>query len=139
LNLSRFFQSSRTASAFVATREAYYLNWDKVADKSRAEFPSFSNMNNRVYGPSTQWLENGAFVRLQNLTLGYQIPKKVAKISDIHLSLSGENLFVLTKYKGMDPETVSEVKDEQRDKTFGMDDGSFPIPRTCTFIVRFDF
>jgi len=139
LNLSRFFQSSKTASAFVATREAYYLNWEKVADKSHAEFASFSNAKNQVYGPSTQWLENGQFLRLQNLTLGYLVPKKLAKIADIHLSASVENLFVLTPYKGMDPETVSEVNDTYKDKTFGLDDGSFPLPRTYTLILRFDF
>ncbi|MDR1938291.1 MAG: TonB-dependent receptor [Tannerellaceae bacterium] len=140
LNLSRYVQSCKVgASRFISSREAYYKSWDKVADKSLAEFPSLSNSDNKYYGASTQWLENAAFLRLQNLTIGYKIPKSLTKIADIHLSLSGENLFVLSGYKGMDPETVSEVDDTYRDTTFGLDNGSFPISRSYTFILRFDF
>jgi hypothetical protein len=60
-------------------------------------------------------------------------------VADVHLSLSAENLFVLTGYGGLDPETVSEVDEDYKDTTFGLDDGSFPIPRTWTFIVRLNF
>ncbi|MDR3262621.1 MAG: TonB-dependent receptor [Tannerella sp.] len=140
LNHSRFYQSCITgASPFISSREAYYLSWDHVADKSKAQFPSLTNTNSQYVPASTQWLENAAFLRLQNVTLGYQVPKKMAKIADIHLSFSIENAFVLSGYKGMDPETVSEVDDKRKDGSFGLDDGAFPIPRTYTFIVRFDF
>ena len=139
LNLSSFFHSSRVASYFITTRDAYYKNWDMVTDKSQAKFAGFNAPGNVTHGPSTQFLEDAAFLRLQNLSLGYQIPKKTTKFTDIHLSLSCENMFVLTKYSGLDPETVSEVSDSTRDTTFGIDDGSFPVPRAFTFIVRFDF
>jgi TonB-linked SusC/RagA family outer membrane protein len=140
LNHSRFYQSSMIgASRFISTREAYYLSWDHVADKSKAQFPSLTNPNVQYVAGSTQWLENAQFLRCQNLTLGYQIPRELTKIADIHLSLSIENLFVLTKYKGMDPETVSEVNDDYRDNAFGLDDGSFPIPRSYSFILRINF
>jgi TonB-linked SusC/RagA family outer membrane protein len=140
LNISRYVESCKVgASRFISTREAYYKSWDKVADKSRAEFSSLSNPDNKYYGASTQWLENAAFLRLQNITVGYTIPKSLTKIADIHLSLSGNNLFVLSAYKGMDPETVSEVHDTYKDTTFGIDNGSFPLPRSYTFILRFDF
>jgi len=137
LNLSRFFHSSRVASYFITTREAYYDAWDMVTDKSKAKFAGFNAPGNVTHGPSTQWLEQAAFLRLQNLTLGYQIPRKTTKVTDIHLSFSCENLFVLTKYSGLDTETVSELSDG--DNTFGVDNGSFPIPRAWTFNVRFDF
>ncbi|MDR1102320.1 MAG: TonB-dependent receptor [Tannerella sp.] len=140
LNLSRYVESCKVgASRFISSREAYYLSWDRVADKSHAEFPSLSNPDNKYYGASTQWLENAAFLRLQNLTLGYKIPKSSTGIADIHLSISADNLFVLSKYKGMDPETVSEINETYRDTTFGLDNGSFPVPRSYTFILRFDF
>ncbi|MDR3193941.1 MAG: SusC/RagA family TonB-linked outer membrane protein, partial [Tannerella sp.] len=140
LNHSRFYQSCMIgAQRFFSSREAYYLSWDHVADKSKAQFASLTNSSNQYVPASTQWLENAAFLRCQNMTLGYQFPRKIAKIADIHLSFSAENLFVLTGYRGMDPETVSEVDDTYKDTTFGLDDGSFPIPRTYTFIVRFDF
>jgi TonB-linked SusC/RagA family outer membrane protein len=141
LNHSRFYESCMTgASRFISTREAYYLSWDHVADKSKAEFQTLTGAGRPSDVPaSTQWLENAQFLRCQNLTLGYSIPRKLTKAAGIHLSLSAENLFVLTGYNGMDPETVSEVDEKWRDTTFGLDDGSFPIPRTYTFIVRFDF
>jgi TonB-linked SusC/RagA family outer membrane protein len=145
LNHSRFYESCMTgASQFISSREAYYLSWDHVADKSKAQFPSLTNTNNQYVPGSTQWLENAQFLRCQNMTLGYLFPKKQTKIADIHLSLSVENLFVLTGYKGMDPETVSETdyrEDDipRYDLTFGLDDGSFPIPRSYSFILRFDF
>ncbi|MDR2764210.1 MAG: TonB-dependent receptor [Tannerella sp.] len=145
LNHSRFYQSCMIgASRFISSREAYYLSWDHVADKSKAQFPSLTNPNVQYVAGSTQWLENAQFLRCQNMTLGYRIPRKLTKIADIHLSLSVENLFVLTRYKGLDPETISENDYKENevpryDLTFGLDDGSFPIPRTYTLILRFDF
>jgi iron complex outermembrane receptor protein len=54
---------------------------------------------------SDYWIENGSFLRLQSATLGYTLPgtKKVG-IEKIRFYLTGENLFVLTGYKGLDPE-----------------------------------
>jgi hypothetical protein len=111
-----------------------------VTDKSQARFQTLTGAGRPPdLAVSTQWLEDAQFLRCQNLTLGYSIPRKLTKVAGIHLSLSAENLFVLTGYRGMDPETVSEVDDKYKDTAFGLDDGSFPIPRTFTFIVRFDF
>jgi TonB-linked SusC/RagA family outer membrane protein len=141
LNHSRFYQSCMIgASRFISSREAYELSWDHVTDKSKAQFQTLTGAGRPSdVASSTQWLENAQFLRCQNLTLGYAIPRKLTKVADVHLSLSAENLFVLSGYKGMDPETVSEVEDKYRDTTMGLDDGSFPIPRTYTFIVRFNF
>ncbi len=140
LNLSRYIESCMVgASRFISTREAYYRSWDKVADKSEALFPSLTNSNNQYVAGSTQWLEPAAFIRCQNLTVGYTVPQRLTKIGKVHLSLSAENLFVLTKYNGMDPETVSEVSSEYYDTTFGLDNGSFPMPRTFLFMVRLNF
>ncbi|MDR2139007.1 MAG: TonB-dependent receptor [Tannerella sp.] len=141
LNHARFYQSCMIgASRFISSREAYYYTWDHVTDKSQARFQTLTGEGRPSdVAASTQWLENAQFLRCQNLTIGYAIPRKLTKVADIHLSLSAENLFVLTGYRGLDPETISEVDEKYRDTTFGLDDGSFPIPRTCTFIVRFDF
>jgi TonB-linked SusC/RagA family outer membrane protein len=51
---------------------------------------------------------DASFIRLTNLSLGYSLPErliKAAKLSSIQLKLSAQNLFVITKYKGIDPET----------------------------------
>jgi TonB-linked SusC/RagA family outer membrane protein len=145
LNIARFNQSGLGGdSRFISSREAYYLSWDHVADKSKAQFPSLTNPDNQYVISSTQWLENAQFLRCQNISIGYLIPKRLTKVADAHLSFNVENLFVLTGYTGMDPETVSQENYSEGgvsryDLTFGLDAGSFPIPRAYTFILRFDF
>jgi TonB-dependent starch-binding outer membrane protein SusC len=54
--------------------------------------------------PSNYWVERGDFVRLDNFTLGYNLPLNSKFISRARLYVSGTNLFIITKYKGIDPE-----------------------------------
>ena len=144
LNQMDFWQSCKVGdSRFISSRKAFYLAWDRVADKSNAKYASLTNPENQAIAGSTKWLENAQFLRCQNLSIGYLIPKSVTKFADVHLSISGQNLFVLSRYTGLDPETVSEMdvstKDGYFDTTFGLDSGGFPVPRTYTFIARFNF
>ena len=62
------------------------------------------NLNHRT---SDMFVESGAFFRLKNLTLGYTLPQRlsdVLRMSKARFYLTGQNLFVITDYKGMDPE-----------------------------------
>ena len=52
---------------------------------------------------SDYWLEKASYLRLQSLTLAYTFPR-IAGIENLRLYLSGNNLFVITRYKGLDPE-----------------------------------
>jgi TonB-linked SusC/RagA family outer membrane protein len=71
------------------------------------------------YGTSDYWLESGAFIRLENVSMGYKIPTpKMKYISAFRLSLTGQNLLLITKYKGIDPEET------------GGDNGIYPRVRT---------
>ena len=91
---------------------------------------------------STQWLEDADFVRLQNLSLMYTLPKKTTRFADITLGVSAQNLFTLTKYKGLDPEsstTSSTSTGAVSDKELGLDYGSYPSARTFTFTVKLGF
>ncbi|MDB4903542.1 MAG: hypothetical protein JWQ63_2823 [Mucilaginibacter sp.] len=56
---------------------------------------------------SDKWLEDASFLRLDNATLGYSF-KNVGFASSLHVFVSGNNLFVITKYKGLDPEIKTE-------------------------------
>jgi iron complex outermembrane receptor protein len=68
---------------------------------------------------SDYWLESGAFIRFENASLGYKIPTaKMKHISSFRLSLTGQNLLLITKYKGIDPEEI------------GGDNGIYPRVRT---------
>jgi hypothetical protein len=54
---------------------------------------------------SDRFIENGAFLRLDNFSLGYSIPAGKSKLfANPRVYISGQNLFVITKYSGLDPE-----------------------------------
>jgi TonB-linked SusC/RagA family outer membrane protein len=63
---------------------------------------SFKDIN--AYLVSDRYLESGSYLRLDNATLGYTIRPNVKSIKSIRLYLSGNNIFVITKYRGIDPE-----------------------------------
>ena len=77
---------------------------------------------------NSRFFEDGSFVRLRSLTLGYTLPKALtskANIEKIRLYLSGSNLLLFTKYKGSDPESNLGTGNIQ-----GYDYGTPPQPRT---------
>ena len=123
-------------SLFVRTRESYYANWDKVYDKKNAKYAAISNARNASTTRSTKWLEDADFLRLQNVSVSYTIPKKVTSICDIALGVSAQNLFTLTKYSGYDPEATDKV---DGDKVIGRDVNAYPSARTVTFTAKLIF
>ena len=80
--------------------------------------------NNRY--DSLYYLDDMSFIRLKNVQLGYTFPKKLvkkARISELRLYMSGENIFTITGYRGMDPERIgskSDVYPQVRSFTFGI-------------------
>ncbi|MEL6356203.1 MAG: SusC/RagA family TonB-linked outer membrane protein, partial [Bacteroidota bacterium] len=88
---------------------------------------------------STRFLEDGDFLRLNNLTLGYNFrPAKIGlgnTIQNIRLSLTGQNLFVITDYTGFDPE-VNTGSSSGGIQTFGIDRFAYPSART--FLIGLD-
>ncbi|WP_185967789.1 SusC/RagA family TonB-linked outer membrane protein [Formosa sediminum] len=87
---------------------------------------------------STRNIENGSFVRLSNLSLGYTISDIKGFADSVKLYLSGQNLLTITDYKGYDPE-VSSGGVETSDVTPSYDSGAIPNPRTVTFGVNIGF
>ena len=132
LNVTRFMTASMVGETkFITLRDAYLKGWDKVQNKADALYPSHVNPDNRYYGESTQWLEDASFLKIRNVSLAYRIPKTVLKFADVRLSLSVQNLWTLTKYKGLDPEVYNNLD--------GIDRGAYPVPRTFTLGVKIDF
>ena len=88
---------------------------------------------------STRFLEDGDYLRLSNLTLGYNVPVTglIRGVRNLRIGVTGQNLFVITKYSGYDPEVNS---DESINgvPSLGIDYTAFPRPRTFTFNVRFE-
>ena len=80
-------------------------------------------------------IESVSFLRLKQLTLGYNVGERVLnklKISGARIFVTGENLFLLTNYSGLDPELVK--------PTQGVDNmGSYPLPRKFTVGLSVNF
>lgn len=132
LNISSFMAASMTGvSRFVTLRDAYFKGWDHVANKADALYPSLTNTDNKSYANSDFWLEDASFIKLKNISLSYRIPRRVLKFASVQLSVSAQDLFTITRYKGMDPEVYTSYD--------GLDYGAYPIPRTITFGAKFRF
>ena len=87
---------------------------------------------------STRFLESGAFMRLQNLSLGYNVKLNTTKISSLRFVVTGQNLLTFTKYTGQDPE-VSTNKAINGVPSFGIDYTAYPRARTLTVGANISF
>ncbi|MEI9921765.1 MAG: TonB-dependent receptor [Bacteroidota bacterium] len=90
---------------------------------------------------SNLWIEKGSFVRLDNWQIGYNIPVGNTLLTNARVYVSGNNLFIITKYKGVDPEL--EVKGDlptgndpntNTPNSMGMDNSGI-YPKTRTFML----
>jgi TonB-linked SusC/RagA family outer membrane protein len=90
---------------------------------------------------SNLWVENASFLRLSNVSLGYTIPAEVTKQMNMKGSarfyVTGQNLLILTKYKGANPE--AQAANQSIDLTPGFDIASYPLSRTVSAGVNLSF
>jgi iron complex outermembrane receptor protein len=86
---------------------------------------------------STRYLENGSYMKLANATLSYRLGN-VRFVRDANIFVTGQNLFVITKYSGFDPE-VNTDKTFQDLPSFGIEYTPYPTARTITLGVNFSF
>ena len=85
---------------------------------------------------TTTWIEDGSWVKIKYVGLTYHFPEDLIKFGKLAVSLSAEELWTLTKYKGLDPEvSASKTSDEWG----GCDFGTQPIPTSVTFGVSLEF
>ena len=110
----------------------------KVLDRWRGEGTS-NSMPRAVYSDpnmnvrhSDRFIEDGSYLRLKNLTLGYTLPTDLSRkayLSNARLYLSAQNLFTLTRYSGFDPEVGAG----------GVDLGTYPVTRTVSLGLNIQF
>lgn len=88
---------------------------------------------------SSRYIEDGSYLRLSSATLGYNVPLKNKKwISAMRLTLTGNNLFVLTDYSGYDPE-VNAGRSSNGVPSLGIGWTTYPMARSFSFGVTVDF
>ncbi len=89
-------------------------------------FESASNFSTNTQS-SSFYIEDGSYLRMQNLTVGYTLPGELLsklKMQRLRISATTTNLFTVTGYKGLDPAVGGSA-----DTTFGVDIGNYPITR----------
>ncbi|MBX0290629.1 SusC/RagA family TonB-linked outer membrane protein [Hymenobacter sp. HSC-4F20] len=92
-------------------------------------------LSNRL-APSSRFLESGNYVKLSNLTLSYGLGDVAQVFKGATVSVIGQNLFVLTKYRGFDPE-INTNKAVNGVPSAGIDYTGYPTARTYTLALNF--
>ena len=91
---------------------------------------------------STRYLKNGSYLRLNNLTLGYNFTPSTLGlekwVSSLRLAFTGQNLFVITDYDGYDPD-VNVDRQVSGYVSYGIDYLSYPKARTYMFSLSVGF
>lgn len=92
---------------------------------------------------SSRYIEDGSYVRLKTVTLGYTFNSAMLKkmggfLTNMRLTLSANNLLTITGYDGFDPEVGASTSDANG-YTYGLDNGRYPSPTTVTFGVSASF
>ncbi len=111
--------------------------WTPTNSNSNTPRPSAGD-NPNLYN-SDRFIESGSYLRIQNVSLGYTLPNSVIrkmKLNRLRVYASGQNLYVFTPYKGLDPEIGS---NNQNVFLTNVDLGRYPIPRTITFGINAEF
>lgn len=113
-----------------ASMEKRGVNWMELENRDGTiPNPTGSGRNKET---NSRFVEDGAYLRLKNMQIGYTIPKRItqkAHIDRCRFYVSANNLFTLTKYTGYDPEVG----------TAGVDYGNYPQSRTFTFGINLNF
>jgi iron complex outermembrane receptor protein len=91
---------------------------------------------------TTRYLKDGAYLRLNNVSIGYNLNPKSLKIQDwvssVRFSITGQNLFVITKYNGFDPE-VNIDRSIGGVSSYGIDYLTYPKAKSIIFGLNFSF
>ena len=88
---------------------------------------------------SSRYIENGSYLRLKSVTLGYNFDKKLIQkigLTNLRLTFNATNLFTITGYDGYDPEIGLSTASAN---VFGLDNGRYPSPTSFTFGLNASF
>jgi len=138
-SLSFFLNGATGFYIYNNTANAFFYKGNLVSGRNVTKDVAASNENPLNSGEvSTRFLEKGDFLRLSNATIGYTFQLKGSKIKSLRASLTGQNLFLITNYSGLDPEINT---DKQRNDVAskGIDYTSYPKSRIFTLGINASF
>ncbi|MNK23540.1 TonB dependent receptor [compost metagenome] len=143
LNAARRFYGNYAGSYNVLKSTAN--GWKSESDRGDGVSPqvdrNFNALGNAsvINNATSAFVEDGSFLRIRNITLGYNLPAAVAKslkVANARLSFTVQNLHTFTKYEGYNPEVSIEGANPLMP---GVDSGGYPLARTFMFGLNFGF
>ncbi|MEZ4968620.1 MAG: TonB-dependent receptor [Flavobacteriaceae bacterium] len=128
-------RSERSTGDADATNVAILNRW--TPQNENTNVPSFTGTTNHEFLQSSRWIEDGSYIRIQNIILGYNLPSSILgkiNMDKVRFFVSGTNLITITDYTGFDPESSTNV-----DTLGGIDLASFPSQKAFTFGLDLKF
>ena len=122
------FQGGRSERTLYESYGSPYLE-----DNSNAKMPVYEPEDSKSQRPSTYFVEDGSYLRMNNLELGYTLPDNLTNRLDmnrVRIYARATNLFTITGYSGLDPEIYTEGIN------LGQDRGSWPTPQQIMFGIN---
>ncbi|MBK7133985.1 MAG: TonB-dependent receptor [Bacteroidales bacterium] len=130
--VSRFIDYTQFESG--KSHRRLYESWGSpyLASNADATMPIIYSNDTPHQEPSTAFLEDGSFLRMKSLRIGYDFNKMLDnKVSTLQLYFQASNLFTITKYSGLDPELAG------AGINMGIDSGAWPTPQQFIFGITF--
>lgn len=131
--------------------QSYFMNFnsnvikDILEKEGKGNYPKINGNDASSRSASTFYVEDGSYVRLANLSIGYRVPKNVfgkLGLAGARVYLQGQNLLTFTKYSGVDP-AVSNANigngGNLNDTSMGYDNGNYPANKMMTLGINLDF
>lgn len=134
INTLKYNFESNLGQSNNTTWEAYNNAWRGEGSSNTQS--KIIESNKRVVYFSDRYIEDGSFLRLKNINVGYNVPLKNKMIQSLRISFIATNLFTLTKYSGYDPEVNGFGSDPSRR---GVDLGNYPNCKTFSLGVNASF
>jgi len=114
-------------------------NGKRYVENSNTNIPRPNTRGGQINlnDPSDHFVEDGSYIRIQNIALSYRFPKRwmdKININDLKLTANVQNIYTFSNYSGYNPEVANANVLKQ-----GIDKGSYPAPRMYTFNLSFNF
>jgi TonB-linked SusC/RagA family outer membrane protein len=137
--------NDRTIIGGNTTQTAFDNRWQQPGDVTKYPVVNYDARNNNFTLPHTGWLEDGSYLRLKSLTVGYTFDSGLLsklKLKSARVYLTGNNLLTFTKYSGFDPEVdhFTGVNGGSNSGLLrGYDYGSYPQSRSFRLGINLTF
>jgi len=108
------------------SKTALYNSWSPTHQNAKVSLPELGQYQSTNGAPNSYYIENGSYLKLKNIEIGYTFPVSLLKnigIDRFRVYFQATNVFTVTKYSGIDPEVSGSVTD------FGVDEGIYPNMR----------